>query len=489
MARHDPPPSSFSQTRRLGIGLSVAISLLALLATVLMVNYLAARHFKRYQWTTDARYKLSPVTEQVLQALTNTVNVTILFNRNEPLFAPVSGLLKEYAYACSKVSVEHVDYTRDLGRAQLVMAKYQLPQAEADLVVFETNLRTKVVRATELSEYDWTSLLAGGKEVRRSAFKGEPLFTSAIASLQEAKAPKAYYLQGHGEHSLSSDDPIMGYSQFGRLLQQKNIEFAPLTLPGREEVPEDCQLLIVAGPQNRLDQAELEKINRYLSQGGRLLSLLSFYRSETQSTGMERLLASWGVMVGDDYSYDSRNTMTGNDVICTNYAAHPVTKPLQGSSVYLVLARSIRPIATSTQSPDAPRVEPLLMTSQDGYTKGTNPLRDLRGAIPLAAAVEKGSLQGVGADRGSTRIVVVGESVFLGNQTIVKYANLDFANLAVNWLLDRPRHLAGLVPRPIQEYRIAVSRSDMLRLRWLLLGAFPGTVILLGVLVWYRRRA
>jgi len=41
-------------------------------------------------------------------------------------------------------------------------------------------------------------------------------------------------------------------------------------------------------------------------------------------------------------------------------------------------------------------------------------------------AVEKGGLRGVSADRGATRMVVVGESVFLGNETLPKLGNRDW---------------------------------------------------------------
>ncbi|MHB1309658.1 MAG: hypothetical protein ACYC23_21515, partial [Limisphaerales bacterium] len=95
-----PPPVSFSPPRQLRIGASVAVSLLALAAVVLMTNYLAARHYQRFLWTSDARYELSTQTRQLLAGVTVDFRVTILFDRNEPLFDTVSGLLKEYAYAC-----------------------------------------------------------------------------------------------------------------------------------------------------------------------------------------------------------------------------------------------------------------------------------------------------------------------------------------------------------------------------------------------------
>ena len=49
--------------------------------------------------------------------------------------------------------------------------------------------------------------------------------------------------------------------------------------------------------------------------------------------------------------------------------------------------------------------------------------------------------------------------------------------------------LAGLAGRPLREYRITLTQSQMIQLRWSLLAVFPGAVLLVGGLVWWRRRS
>ena len=492
-----PPPPSFSPARRWAIAFNVALSIVALAAVVLMVNYLAGRHFKRFLWTSDARYQLSEQTRRVLASVTNDLRVTILFDRKQPIFDAVAGLLKEYADACPHLTLDQVDYKRDLGRAEAVITRYQLAQTEADLVIFDSGGRSKVVRAGELSDYNLAELFAGEKEVKRIAFRGEPRFTDAIAGLVEARSPIAYFLQGHGEHDPRSDDPKDGYLEFARLLQQKNVTVSPLYLTGNNAVPADCQLLIIAGPRNRLPASEVDRIGRYLSQGGRLFVLANWMRAGNGPTGLERLLADWGVVLGDNFVFDPKNARSGSDVVATNFTSHPAVKALAGKSVYLLLPRSVDPARNANPGGDTPRVSPLILTSPGGQTVSDaspdgvpkpNPLRDRTGVIPVAVAAEKGSLQGVSADRSSTRLIVVGESLFLANLAFGSDANLDFTNLAVNWLLDRPENLSGIAPRLIQEYRIALTTSQQTQVRWLLLGLLPGTTMAIGWLVWFRRR-
>jgi hypothetical protein len=432
----------------------------------------------------------------LLESLTNEVRVTLLFDRGEPVFSAVSGLLKEYEYQCPRIKVQHVDYNRDLAGAKLLANRFHLTSADSDLVIFEAAGRHKIVRASELSDYNLAELVAGSKEARRTAFKGEALFSSALAGLAEARSPKACFLMGHGEHDPASDRALEGYRSLAGLLSQKNITLEPLRLVGGAGVPEDCQLLIVAGPQNRIDATEVEAIGRYLQQGGRVLALVSWLRLRNGPSGLERLLAEWGVALGDAYAFDPPNARAGNDLVATNLTAHPAIKPLQGQSLYLFFPRPVEPGPTANRGGDAPKVTPLFGTSETGVAMGVdadgtprpNALRDRRGALPLAVAVEKGSITGVSADRGSTRLVVVGESLFLAEPAIRSDANLDFANLAVNWLLDRPDHLAGIAPRPINEYRFSLTVSQSRQLRWILLVLFPGAALGIGVAVWWHRR-
>lgn len=490
---------SFSTGQRWRIGFNVCVSTVALLALLIMVNYVAARHFKRFQWTAHARFELHPLTIRMLQTITNQVNVVVLFDATDPLFSSVSGLMNEYRFANPKIMVETIDYTRDPSGAQLAKAKYKLDSpASKDMVIFACNGRTKVVYGKELSDYDLSNVVSGkSQEVKRKAFKGEMLFTSAIFDVTQDRKPKAYFLQGHREHNPDSDEQLLGYSKFTALLASKNIVVNKLSLQDAEEVPADCQLLIIAGPVDPLLPHELEKIEKYLNQGGRLFLLVNNYPVLVRKSGLEKILGKWGVVIGSNVVSDPDNRIASNDLILREFSDHLIVKPLAESMLYMILARSVSKRENGSSSADAAQVKELVFTGPNGITMsdiGTNgiapnPTLDRRGKIPVMVAVEKGSIQGITADRGSTRMVVVGESIFLGNETIGKAANQDFANLAVSWLLDRSQLMGGIEPRPIKEYTIMLTQSQMVNVRWILLGGLPGSVLLLGLVVWFRRRS
>ena len=103
-------------------------------------------------------------------------------------------------------------------------------------------------------------------------------------------------------------------------------------------------------------------------------------------------------------------------------------------------------------------------------------------------AVEQKPVAGVANARGNTRILVVGDSFAFGNQSIKSLDNSDFIGYAANWLLDRTTLLQGIGPRPVTEFRLLMTRAQRREVRWLLLGALPGAVLLFGCLVWLARR-
>lgn len=489
MPQNADPQPSFSRARRWAIGLNVLVSCLALLAVMALINYIASRHFERFQWS--QRDRLSPLTLRLLESLTNEVRVVVFFDPENPLFRDVKGLIDEYRLRCARLDVEYVDYVRLPGRAAAIKQQYKLASAaDKDLVIFESKGRPpSIVYDKELSDYDLSEAFVG-KGVRRTAFKGEQLFTSKIVSVTESEPFKACFLQGHGEHNPVSEEQTEGYQKFSRVLEEKYISVEPLSLV-TNDVPADCQLLVIAGPRNRLAQFELDKVQDYLKRGGRAFILLtSPLLSDGKKSGLETLLAEWGVGVGDNLVMDKAGN-ADQVLLAGNFGQHPIVKPLDGSRLGLLMPRSIERRASSSRTADTAKVAELVFTSSEGM-KVTN-VRDNRGTVetngvvPLVVAVEKGTIQGVSPDRGSTRIVVVGDSLFLGNGMIEYDANRDFASLAVNWLLDRS-HLLAIGPQPVREYRIDMTESQMRSARLVLIGGLPGTVLLLGLLVWVRRR-
>jgi len=481
---------SFSPGRRWKIGFDVVVRTVLVLAVVVMINYLGGIFTERFYLSSQTRIKISPRTVDVLRSLTNRVTVTLYYDTQDDLYPTIVSLLDAYRAVNPDISIRTVDYVRDAGEAEKIKAQYKLNSpTDKNLIIFDCGAGRlpKIVPGDALAKYTLEQVPnEKEREFRKKpvAFLGEMMFTSTLLTLENAAPFEAYFVQGHGEPSLT-DSGDTGYLKFAAVLAQNYIQLKPLVLPGDNPVPDDCNLLITAGPRTMFSNPELQKIDQYLSRGGRLFLLLD-YNSIQHPTGLEDILQHWGVHVGDDVVQDPQRTISGSDVEVYNFSQHPVVNPLTGLALELILPRPVNVINWQNPPADAPTVDELAFSSPDSRLMNEHgrPPR----SYPLMAAVEQNQVKGLANTHGGCRMVVVGDSLLLDNHYIDGGANRDFAGYAVNWLLDRPTLLKGIGPRPVVEFRLMMTRQQQQQVRWLLLGALPGGVLALGGLVWLRRR-
>jgi len=489
MPTDSKPQPSFSPGRRWKIGLDVVVRIALVLAVVVMVNYLGARFFGRFYLSSQTRVQLAPQTLDLLKSLTNHIDVTLYYDKQDDFYPTIAALLNEYRSANPRISVKVVDYVRDVGEAQKVKEQYNLNSpTDKNLIIFDAGGKHfKIVNGDALTQIKLEPVPnPKEREFRRKpvAFMGEQVFTSMLLAVTSAKPFQAYFLQGHGEPSLADSDNF-GYLKFGSILAQNYVAVTNLELNGDSGLPMDCNLLIIVAPTAALSGPELQKIEEYLKQGGRLLALFN-YASIKHPTGLEPILQQWGVNVAADFVKDLKGTITGDDVVIRMFSQHPVVNPLTQLSLQMVRPRPVGRVDWQNPPAGTPQVDEIAFSSPDSVLEG-DPAEPPR-SYPLIVAVEKKPVAGVANTRGNTRLLVAGDSIFLGNYYIEGGANRDFVGYAVNWLLDRTTLLKGIGPQPVTEFRLLMTRTQQREVRWLLLGALPGAVLLFGCLVWLARR-
>jgi hypothetical protein len=515
MADESETPS-FSSGRRFKIAFGVVVATLAVLACVVLVNYFGAQFFRRFYLSSSTRVQLSSRTLSVLRSITNRIDIVVYFTKDpddpfyRDVYPDVAALLKEYASANPKIAVRYIDYVRDPGAAEEFKIHYnRVGDTNKNLIGFECEGRKLPISGEALLE---TTLVSGGKTdnpnqiaLRKKpvAFYGEVMFTSTLLRITDPQPPRIYYLYENGEHDLDESSEQAGYGKFRELARQNYIDIQKLRLFGTNGVPEDCNALMIAGPLYALTPIELNYIEKYLNRGGRLFVLFNYGEVKREiKTGLEKILAAWGVRVGDKIVNDPDNTLSAEqtDIVATcgiqqpdfsHYipVKHPIINPLVNSltaKLRLILPREID--AEKSASPDSGiKAEEIFFSGPSSTNRGTTGTQ-LPSAKPLIVAVEKSPAKGVAAEHGATRIVVTGDSFFLANGVIGDVANADFAANAINWLLERPLLLEGVAPKRIDEYRLAITTAQLNTLQWILLAAIPGGILLLGGLVWIRRR-
>jgi hypothetical protein len=496
----DTPPEtpSFSRGGRFGQALNSVVGIACLFALVAMVNYLGIGWYQRWDWSKSGRFELSPMTERLLQTITNEVEVVVCFDprANEEVFGWTKALLEQYAQRTPRIRLSFIDTARAPGQAAQVIATNQLTTLKAkDFILFNSGGHRQVVFANELSDRDQGTMGADGQlEFKRIAFRGEQAFTSKLLAVTHPRQQKAYFVTGHNELDPGASGEN-GYSAFATMLKNEvNVDWAKVNLRGTNDLS-DASLLIFAGPsQVRFEEDELLKLHRYLRQGGRALFLMGNV-SLGHSSGLEVYLTNWNVVSPFGLVQDPDSVATENDLLTAKINSnHPITRPLATEDppmpIRLVLPRLVSSISGGGPASGI-KVDVLASTSDAGrhfdYVGGKFLTNSYSGSLPMMVAVEQGGIAGVSA-AGTTRLVVIGDSYCFNNQLLDSGANRYFAGFVVNWLLDRPSATLQIPPKPVKEYRLVMSAAQQRRLNWILLGGLPGGALLLGGLVWLKRR-
>ncbi len=84
---------------RLQIGLNVLLQVVLVLFLALMVNSIAFKHYKRWDFSRDKKYALSDKTKRFLGTIKGKVRITVFFSPNTPITVDVQNLLTEFQYA------------------------------------------------------------------------------------------------------------------------------------------------------------------------------------------------------------------------------------------------------------------------------------------------------------------------------------------------------------------------------------------------------
>lgn len=464
-------------------GLIVLQVLLAILIFG-MLNNLAGRHYQRWHWEHQSRRQLSNQTLRILDAMPGRIRMTALIRPSNPVFHRVSILLEEYATQGDKVSVEIIHPDRDMARAEECIRQYELPGGEC--IVIETGGRHRAIPVADLVVSE--PMPEHPNDVRQ-LFRGEQLLSGALQAFSQSTWPAVYFTQGHGEHSPEDFDRHRGYSHIAARLRDANLEVASLALGETRAIPNNCALLILAGPTREFLPFEIALIRDYLNHKGRVLALLD----ARIRTGLEPLFRDWGVDLTDDIIVDDALTLSGRDLYITDYSDHPITAPLQGLASVFYLPRSIRPRQFYAGG-DKPVITPLFTSTPNGWAESTpddpapsfDPQADLPGPVPLAVAIERGPIPGVHSQIRPTRLVVVGDSDFAANGSLAG-ANSDFFLNAVHWLLER-EDLLSLPAQPMTDFQIVVNARQLRCCFGLIVVLWPALAAAGGLIAGWRRR-
>ncbi|HEX4379730.1 MAG TPA: GldG family protein [Candidatus Acidoferrum sp.] len=458
------PTPAFLKARQTKYAAYATMYIVVFFAIVTVANVLGNRYNKSYDATSNKRYSLSDQTAKIVKGLKQ--DATITYYDQGTRFQAAKDSLDQYANLSPKIHVEYIDVDK----------------------------KPQLAREAGVKNYGTTIVQIGAKKEEAKSLTEEGITGAFIRDLKN-NTRTVCFMTGSGERQID-DSERRGYSQLKELLGKDDYEAKAISLLQKAEIPTDCTVVVVGGPTGDYQQPEVDALKKFVEDGGRALFMLDpplkIGRTViSDNDTLAGVLAGWGVTLQKDLILDlnpiGQLVGLGPQVaLVTTYASQPIVSEMKGTATGFPLVRSM-----DIKSENKSTVDKLFSSSDSSLatTKLNSPdidpndPKNQKGPLTIAAA---GSYN-TGKEKSQGRFVVIGGSEWAANSFLNFKGNADLALNTMNWL-SSDEDLISIRPKPPEDRKITMTRSQMNLVRITSQFVLPLIVIFAGVSVWWRRR-
>ena len=320
----------------------------ALVAGILIVaNVMAFRYGGReIDLTRERAYSLSSLSRNQVESLDRPTTFHLVHGRSALARRQqdrVWQLLELYRAANPEfVRVERLDRYAELSRTDdLARRAPELGLMQGGGVLIEYGdgdaARFAAIGNPEMFDRPPADPRASGGGRYESAFKGEDAITAALIRLREGKTSKVAFTVGHGESGADGSGPDgSGLAAWKARLSAVGCEVVDVNLL-ESAVPDEVELLILAGPREPFKPQEAARLRSYADAGKPILACLG----DAGPVGLEELLKSFNLELGEGTLVDPRLNLNGQPrfafCLVEPGVRHPVVQGLGADRAVLVV--------------------------------------------------------------------------------------------------------------------------------------------------------
>jgi ABC-type uncharacterized transport system involved in gliding motility auxiliary subunit len=510
----------FWQVRSTKVGARILVTTVIVLGILGLINLGAVRYSKRIDFSENQLFTLSPQSQEIVTNLKQPLKIWIFDRQLDPANKE---LLHTYRNYNSKLQFELVDPTKKLGIVQKFKGKSAKIEP-GDVYVEYKQKKQLVENLQNLQNENLQEKISESK------------LTNAIEKIQRDRILTVYFLQGHGELTLNDEEG--GLSQAITSLKDKGYQVETLNLAQRPEIPQNANVIVIAGAQRQLFAAEVKALKDYSERGGNLLLMVD----PDDNSGLENLLKEWGVQLDPRVVIDASgagNLLGFNPAtpIITQYGNHPITKDFKGGYSVYPFARPIGTVkvkeveATALlvasnqmwgesnldseeaefqpntdlappfdlgvaltriieqKSAEKEKVSPTTTPSPSPTSTSESPQANSKNTTSKNTPIPSPSPSDTKkAEKTEAKMVVIGNSTFAANGWFNQQLNGDVFLNSVQWLATEDEQPLSIRPKEPKNRRVKLTPLQAEMIAWMSLGIFPLLGFLLAGITWWRKR-
>jgi len=330
----------------------------------------------------------------------------------------------------------------------------------------------------------------GAERTERLYSPDEQELANAMLRVLSGGRAKVVFLEGHGERTASTPGE-RGLSLVAQQLNTLGFETGTWNSVTEPDPPTNTSVLVIAGPQTKLDAREASAIRQWVEDGGALMLLAEppMPGQFDGRTGLEGAVLSWGFEFRDDLVLDPMMSRLGGDPaapIADTFGYHEITNGFDLPVVF-VTARSV---AVNNALTEQVTTFELAKTGDEAWGE-TNLDAD---AVEFDAEDFEGPMTLIGLaelHRPDTeargRVLLAGDADWITDGLVVSRGNLDFASRSIGWLA-REDDVVELPPREATSDTMELSLLQIVLMVFISVFLVPGGAAVTGGIVWIWRR-
>lgn len=382
-----------------------------LIAVFLLINLVFIKlDITPFDFTAEKLYTLSEESKEQIKNIEQ--NVTLYFFGYSEDDTTII-LAKQYQNINDKIKVQNIN-TQE--RPDLA-AQYGVTTS-SQLVAVQSSQRYKIIDASEMYTYDTSTY--------QTIDITEQKITNAILDVTIANKPQIYFLTGHGEYGI---DDSSAMEQLKVYIENDINDVNSLDLL-TSEMPETCDVLVIANPTSDFTDLETERILNYINQGGKIMWLQDPYILNASSTNLpeftnvNKILSQYGISFSNGIVCEqdtSKMLAESPDIIVPEMTYNSIVKDLYTDGMVALLdSGKINNVSEEEMEKLGVTASPFLKSTESSYYKenitsniATKTDEDEEGSFILAEILTKKI-----DDNTESTLVAYSNAMFVTNHVI-----------------------------------------------------------------------